>query len=317
MDVIDLEGNRLISMPVQEIVPQCEGIPLELFVVQDFEAERFYRERGQKMPPQWKIRFDSLLTGTTFVEDMREILHTLDNAYQNPVDVEFTANFKNEKDFYVDIVQCRPLQVSDRSELLSEPVVKDNANIIIKTNGPIIGRSRSNQVHRIIYVVPHIYGGLPITERYAVARAIGTLNQIPPLVTGDPIVVLIGPGRWGTSTPSLGIPVSFSEISSVSFLCEIVAMREDLTPDVSLGTHFFSELVESDLLYFVYFPGRDNHWLNESLLENLPNKLKEISPTLEKYENLIKVFDFAPELEKTCHIYANTFEQKLVLYLKE
>lgn len=316
VDVIDLDGNRLISMPVQEIVPQCEGIPLELFVVQDFEAERFYKERGQKMPPQWKIRFDSLLTGTSFVGDMREILHTLDNAYQNPVDIEFTANFKDEKDFYIDIVQCRPLQVSDRSELLSEPIIKDESNLIIKTDGPIIGRSRSNQIHRIIYVVPHVYGELPISERYAVARAIGTLNQIPPIVPGDPIVILIGPGRWGTSTPSLGIPVSFSEISSVSFLCEIVAMREDLTPDVSLGTHFFSELVESDLLYFVFFPGRDNHWMNEKLLGNLPNKLKEISPTMEKYENLIKVFDFTPGLEKTCHIYANTFEQKLVLFLK-
>ncbi len=317
VDVIDLDGNRLISMPVQEIVPQCEGIPLELFVAQDFEAERFYKERGQKVSPQWKIRFDSLLTETSFANDMREILTTLDRAYQNPVDVEFTANFKNEKDFYIDIVQCRPLQVSDRSELLAEPKIEDTNKILISTNGPIIGRNRSNQVHRIIYVVPRIYGELPISERYAVARAIGTICQIPPLVSGDPIVVLIGPGRWGTSTPSLGIPVTFSEISSVSFLCEIVAMREDLTPDVSLGTHFFSELVESDLLYFVYFPDREKHFFNDSLLLQFPNKLKEISPGLEKYEHLIKVYDFTPEAIPCCHIYANTFDQKLILYLNK
>ncbi|MGC9054222.1 MAG: hypothetical protein ACP5KS_10090, partial [Candidatus Hydrogenedens sp.] len=233
----------------------------------------------------------------------------------NPVDVEFTANFKNNKDFYIDIVQCRPLQVSDRSELLSEPVIEDKTNLIIQTDGPIIGRSRSNQVHRIIYVVPHTYGELPISERYAIARAIGILNQIPPLITGDPIVVLIGPGRWGTSAPSLGVSVSFSEISSVSFLCEIVAMREDLTPDVSLGTHFFSELVESDLLYFVHFPAKETHYFNEQLLTQLPNKLKEISAGLEKYENIIKVYDFLSDSGKTCHIYANTFDQKLFLYL--
>ena len=44
-------------------------------------------------------------------------------------------------------------------------------------------------------------------------------------------------------------------------LCEIVAMREDLVPDVSLGTHFFNDLVEMDMLYLALFPGRkDNSW---------------------------------------------------------
>jgi len=318
VDVIDLDGNRLISIPIQEIVPQCEGLPIELFISQDYEAERYYRERGQKAPPILKIRFDPLITETSFVQDMCEILSTLEEAYQNPVDVEFTANFADEKEYYIDLVQCRPLQVSDRSELLKEPVIKDEKNIIIKVDGPIIGRSRFNQVHRIIYIVPQVYGELPISERYAIARAIGTINQSPPLGISKPISVLIGPGRWGTTTPSLGVPISFSEISSVSFLCEIVAMRNDLTPEVSLGTHFFSELVESDLLYFVYLPGKEGHLFNESLLNQFPNQLKKISSGLAGHENAIKVIDFLPENSTlSCYIYANTFDQKLFLYIKE
>lgn len=316
VDVIDLDANRLVTLHVQDVVPQCENMPLSLFVAQDTESERLYRERGKATGPLWKIRFDALLTQTTFVDDMKEILQTLESAYQNPVDVEFTANFINETEFYIDVVQCRPLQVSDRSETLIEPTITNKHNLIISTDGPIIGRSRSNQVHRLIYVEPKVYGELPIAERYAIARAIGTLNQIPPLDVVDPIIVLIGPGRWGTSTPSLGIPVNFSEISSVSFLCEIVAMRDDLTPDVSLGTHFFSELVESDMLYFVLFPNNENHYLNQSLLAQLPNNLRNIHSNLQKYEHIIHVYDFPPDSTMHCQIYADTFKQTLLLFLK-
>ncbi|MCX8066050.1 MAG: PEP/pyruvate-binding domain-containing protein [Candidatus Hydrogenedentes bacterium] len=318
VDVIDLDANRLVSLYIQDIIPHClENIPLELFITQDLEIEKLFKERGIKISPQWEIRFDSLITKTSFVEDMREILSTLQKAYQNPVDIEFTANFVNEKDFYIDIVQCRPLQVSDRSEPLSEPIIDEKNNLLISTDGPIIGRSRLNRVHRIIYVSPNIYGELPISEKYAVARALGNLNQLKPLGVADPIIVLIGPGRWGTSTPSLGIPVTFSEISSASFLCEIVVMREDLTPDVSLGTHFFSELVESDLVYFVYYPAKDSHLLNEDLLLRFPNNLKNLDPHLGRYDNIIHVIDFSPESPISCYVYANNFEQKLILYLKE
>ena len=44
----------------------------------------------------------------------------------------------------------------------------------------------------------------------------------------------MGPGRWGTTTPSLGVPTSFAEIDTVDVICEIVAMRADLIPDVKL-----------------------------------------------------------------------------------
>jgi hypothetical protein len=100
-----------------------------------------------------------------------------------------------------------------------------------------------------------VYGNLPLQERYAVARLIGRVNHFE---EADPpeTIMLLGPGRWGTTTPSLGVPVSFAEINNVSILCEIVAMRDNLVPDVSMGTHFFSELVEMDMLYLAVFPTR-------------------------------------------------------------
>jgi hypothetical protein len=71
-------------------------------------------------------------------------------------------------------------------------------------------------------------------DRYSIARLIGRVlhqeEQPQP-----PVYHAARPGRWGTTTPSLGVPVSFAEINNISVLCEIVAMRDDLIPDVSLG----------------------------------------------------------------------------------
>jgi len=63
------------------------------------------------------------------------------------------------------------------------------------------------------------------------------------------VLLFVGPGRWGTAEPALGVPVSFAEISRVTALCEVIEMREGLVPDVSLGTHFFNDLVEMQVLY--------------------------------------------------------------------
>jgi len=57
--------------------------------------------------------------------------------------------------------------------------------------------------------------------------------------------------------PSLGVPITFNEISAVSVLSELVMMHEHLVPDVSLGTHLFNELVEADILYFALFHGHE------------------------------------------------------------
>ena len=130
--------------------------------------------------------------------------------------------------------------------------------------------------------------------------------------------MLLGPGRWGTTTPSLGVPVSFAEINKVSILCEIVAMRNDLVPDVSLGTHFFSEMVEMQILYLALFPERENNFINEGLLSAAPNRLRELLPKApDGAQDVVRVIDVEdlpgrPSLA----LYANTLKQKVLCYLQ-
>jgi pyruvate,water dikinase len=68
-------------------------------------------------------------------------------------------------------------------------------------------------------------------------------------------------------------------------------MREGLTPEVSLGTHFFNELVETDMLYFALFPEREHDYLNRDLLESAPNRLSELLPEASQWVHVVRVLD--------------------------
>ena len=130
--------------------------------------------------------------------------------------------------------------------------------------------------------------------------------------------MLVGPGRWGTTTPSLGVPVRFADISTVSALCEIVAMRDDLVPDVSLGTHFLNELIELDILYLALFPMREDNFLNRALLESLPNRLAELLPEAADWAKAVRVIEAADlGVSRTVRLHANTLKQKVVCYLEQ
>jgi hypothetical protein len=106
-----------------------------------------------------------------------------------------------------------------------------------------------------------------------------------------PTIMLIGPGRWATSMPSLGVPVSFAEINTASVICELGLMHEGLMPDVSLGTHFFNDLVELDMLYLAVSPGREGHQWNEDSICRQPNQLLSLDPASSALAPAIWVVD--------------------------
>jgi hypothetical protein len=130
--------------------------------------------------------------------------------------------------------------------------------------------------------------------------------------------MLLGPGRWGTSSPSLGIPVAFRDISRASIICEIVAMREDLIPDVSLGTHFLNELVEMDMLYLALFPAQSGNRINARFFEQAPNRLLGLVPQAGKWEQVVRVVESRDMAgpDRQVRLSANAPEQKVICYLE-
>jgi hypothetical protein len=258
------------------------------------------------------------LAQSEFVEDMREILRLLHRAYDYPVDIEFAANFGQNDGYRLNLLQCRPLQIRGGGTITDPPKELRDEDVVLKTQGAVIGQSLLGNIDRVVFVVPSAYGNLPIRERYSVARLVGRIARLE-RADSRKTVLLLGPGRWGTTTPSLGVPVSFAEINRVSIICEIVAMRDDLVPDVSLGTHFFSDMVEMDILYLALFPDRDNNRLNEALLLEAPNRLCELLPeTADGFEDVVRVIDVGDlPGEKNLKINANALQQKVVCYFEE
>jgi len=241
---------------------------------------------------------------------MRELIATLKEAYGTEVDIEFTTNFLDENTYRINVVQCRPLQVQGvHLRPTPLPQLRDD-QIILRAKGGVVGHSRVTRVDRLIYIHPHAYSRLGEQDRYRLADAIGEVTRA--CATNGNLQMLVGPGRWGTSTPALGIPVSFSHISPAGVLCEIDTIHEGLIADLSLGTHFFNELVEMNLLYVAFFSGQTENVLRLDYIQRQPNLLSRLVPALSEWEETISVV--APADGTQLMLNADSRNQLAVLY---
>ncbi len=320
VDLLDLNANHLSSMDFSEALRRMgDGgdRPWRLFAARDTEFERRQRGEGRTARSPLFINFGKLVSDTSFVADMRTGLQCLQEAYQYPVDIEFTVNFISDETYRINIVQCRPLQVKGDAVSVALPENIAEEQIMLRSSGPVIGQPRSDVVDRFIFVNPETYGQLPMQERRQVARFIGELAHSE-AIRRHPHTMLLGPGRWGTTTPSLGVPVSFAEIETIGTLCEIVAMREDLVPDVSLGTHFFSEIVEMDMLYLTLFPDKADTILARRFFHEAPNHLTHVLPEAAPFADTIRLLhveDMSPGAR--ARLYADPMKQQMLCFIEE
>lgn len=293
MDAVDLEADHIVSGPFADMVREQENFPLDLFTT---------REEAGK--PAF-LTFDRLLSETGFVTELRDLLAAVHAAYRHPVEIEFALNVLPDGSYRINLLQCRPLQM--RGVDASTRIQPDrDLPTPIAAKGAVIGPSRVVRPDRLVYVVPARYGAMGQAARLEVARLVGRINHAS---EGHKLLV-VGPGRWGTRDPWLGLPVSFTEINRVAALCEVVAMNENLVPDVSLGTHFLNELIEADMLYFALFPGRDGNCLDEEFLMRQPNRLADILPGQEAHADDVLVIDLT---SASALLFADAENQSVVI----
>ena len=141
----------------------------------------------------------------------------------------------------------------------------------------------------------------------------GKLNRI--VKNRDELpTLLMGPGRWGTTTPSLGVPVKFAEINNIVALGEVAFSDGNLMPELSFGTHFFQDLVETNIFYFALFPGKKEVALNEGRLGQPQNLFTKLIPESSKYEDTVGVYDVSSQ---GMRMMSDVVTQKLICFLKE
>jgi len=301
VDLLDINENLLKAVGVQQFLAEKPNISLDLIAARDFEMNRKMRTLGKKQD-HWLITFENLFSQTSFTQLMQRILRTLEDHYQYPVDIEFTVNFTHDRQLVINLLQCRPLQTKGQQVQRKIPSHVETEKVFFRCRGYFMGGSISQKIRKLIYVEPTAYVGLPLSQKYDIARLVGKLNRLIADKEAEP-TILLGPGRWGTTTPSLGIPVGFHEISNIAVLVEIAYEGGNLMPELSYGTHFFQDLVEADIFYVALFPNKENVTFRPDKLDQMPNLLADLLPQSAKYADVVKVCRIdRPELQIICDV---------------
>jgi hypothetical protein len=310
VDVLNLKENRFQSLSLSQVMEEGLETRMDLLGVRDIEASDQMRSLGRPAGDFWILTFDELLSTTEFPTVMSRMLKTIESGYEYPVDIEFTGNFNIEGKLQVNLLQCRPFQTKGQNVRVAIPEKIHEDRVLLRQEGNFMGGSVSQPISRIIYIDPHGYTKLSLSEKYDVARLVGRLNKMIDHRKETP-TMLLGPGRWGTTTPAMGVPVTFSEINNITAIAEIAYKEGSLIPDLSFGTHFFQDLVEMDIFYIAIYPDKESVFFNTALLESLPNRLAEVSARDSHYADVVRVYDVEA---KNLRLLSDVVTQQLICY---
>jgi hypothetical protein len=300
--------NTLKTISLSELIAKVTDIDMSSIAVRDSETRTY---RGTAPPKaEWILTLDNFLNTTPFTGIMRRMLKTIEKAYGTPIEIEFTVNHNLSGDIQVNLLQCRPFQTLYNTIDMPLQGKIDPEKIFLRMEGHFMGGSVSLPITRIIWVDPENYAKGSLSEKYSVARIIGKLNREIADPKNNP-TMLMGPGRWGTQTPAMGVPVVFSEINHISSLMEISYQAGSMVPELSFGTHFFHDLTENRIFYAAIYPENEDVLFKLEWLEMLPNMLPQIRPRDAKFANIIKVYDLG---EQGLIIKSDVITQELVCY---
>jgi predicted nucleotidyltransferase len=223
-----------------------------------------------------------LIDSSPFVKHVGNILKILEEALGTPIDIEFAHD---GTDFY--LLQCRPQSFAD--EDAPAPIPKDvPVDDTLFAAHRFVSNGHVPDISHVVYVDPAGYAGLKErSELKAVGEAVGKLNKLLPKRQ----FILIGPGRWGSRGDiKLGVSVGYADINNSAMLIEVARKTGDYLPDLSFGTHFFQDLVESEIRYLPLYPD-DDGFLNMRLLHASHNLLPAMLPEYEHLADVLRVID--------------------------
>ena len=287
IDLISVEYNKLMTLPMEALWGMDIKAPSNLFFRKDRETARRIREMGLKgyETPQI-LDLKGMLEKTSFPKTIRHMMTTIETVYNYPVDIEFTVNYNLKEEYKINLVQCRPLQTKMIDAPISMPQEVDSELCLIQSYGNFMGGNIHLPIRWVVYIDPQNYSNLSSQDKYEVGKMIGKLNEC----LKEEVVMLMGPGRWGTSTPALGVPVSFQEIGSMNVLCEMACCG--FKPELSYGSHFFQDIVEADIFYFALF---EEHADVEIHFEKITQKKNQVTKWIDVdkiWEKVLYVVEF-------------------------
>ncbi|MCR4746082.1 MAG: PEP/pyruvate-binding domain-containing protein [Lachnospiraceae bacterium] len=292
-------GLRKLEQLDPDIVkPYLPAFLKYLLFEHDFDAERLFKERGESRNIEF-VSCHGIVAKEDLMMKMKELLSAIQEEYDNPVDTEFTINLSEDGDYVINLLQCRPLQVYQDNEEMEMPENLDKEKILFECKGSSMGLSRYEKLDMIVAVDPVNYYNMLYREKSKAAQAIGSINWA--FRGMNKKMLLMVPGRIGTSSPELGVPALFSDISEYEAICEISDSRAGYNPELSYGSHFFQDLVESGILYNAIFENEKTIVFNRDMLSGLKNRLADYEPKWAELSDIVKVYDISNMNFRLCH----------------
>ncbi|SDB33867.1 PEP/pyruvate-binding domain-containing protein [Butyrivibrio sp. INlla16] len=287
VEAVDVGEHALKRLELREIESKLPMYLINTLLEHDFEVEDSLKERGIYRDVRF-ISCRGLVKKEQLMTQMQQLMQVIQKEYEHAVDIEFTMNLSENGEYSINLLQCRPLQIFKDTAAVEIPENIPKEKIILESVGASMGLSRSVQIDLIVYVDPKAYYNMPYAEKSGIANLIGKVNWT--YREQGRRMLLIVPGRIGTSSPELGVPTTFADISEFEAVCEVEEKEVGYNPELSYGSHIFQDLVEADILYTAVFA-------NEKTLAFAPDKLsayKDISSDFisdEKNKDIARVYD--------------------------
>jgi len=169
------------------------------------------------------------------------------------VEMEFAVNLSDNRETPAElsILQIRPMVTFERPHLVDVHLNEKTDRLF--HSEICLGNGDNISIHDLVYVNLDRFN---ILESHLIAQEIGEMNR---KFSTETSYLLVGPGRWGTADPLLGIPVTWNYISNARSIVEVGL--PELYVDPSFGSHFFQNITSLGISYFTIPP----HHLHEAM----------------------------------------------------
>ncbi|MCF7888867.1 MAG: hypothetical protein K9L78_01985, partial [Victivallales bacterium] len=232
------------------------------FDYQDHILRDGLHEGGKKL-----ITFSNILKYNSFplADILQKLLLIGQKEMNNHVEIEFAVNLDvpagKPKVFH--FLQIRPVVEADEKNNID--IENFNKEDVIVSCDLSLGHGIIENICDIVYVKPEVFD--PANTKQ-IAEIIDKINS--KFIAEKKNYILIGPGRWGSTDPWLGIPVKWSQISAARLIIE--SGLKDFQIDPSQGTHFFQNLTSFNIGYFTINPFNNDGYYDVEYL----NSMKEV-----------------------------------------
>jgi CheY-like chemotaxis protein len=268
---LDLDPKSFVPSPDDKInllklnISDAEGQGTLRHVASIYDFDNHMIRDTFDFPGKKIITFANILQYKTFplAEILDKILEMGQKAMNNPIEIEFAANLDTPPGApkIFNFLQIRPIVINEQN--INFRIDKVNPEDVILYSEKAMGNGIYNSINSVVYVKPEAFNPARNKE---IASELEKINDV--LSGHRQNYILIGPGRWGSSDPWLGIPIKWAQISAARIIVE--SGLENYRIDPSQGTHFFHNLTTFGVGYLTINPYLNDGTYNIGFLKDQP-----------------------------------------------